>query len=214
MSGMSPRLIFSGHKIDAIFVWGRAEDEWQSTPFDDGVLSLAAQLHRLSGAPVVIPGYCGVDHGQGLTGYPGPRVWRDALALLGVPDHKVKVLTGSGCNTRTEMDDFLNWFVENGGETAMAVTQQPHALRAMLGTVKSLSERNLSHCVIVPMWPYLFDWNRACYGSQGEGRYPRIQWIDEEFDRIPRYQKTGDLATLEQLFEYLSRLYRQVVDLT
>lgn len=209
MSGMFPRLVLS-KKVDAIFVWGRANDEWHATRFDDSVLILAADLHRLTGASVAIPGYFGSEKGQGRNGYPGPLAWRVALAALGVSDDQVIDTVGHGYNTKSEMDDFLELAAAKHWSMTLAVTQQPHALRAMLGAVKSLADRNLRHFTVVPVWPHLFDWNRECHGSQGVGPYPRLQWIDEEFDRIPRYQEKGDLATLDDLFKYLGHVHQQL----
>ncbi|MEX1997541.1 MAG: hypothetical protein WEA04_02595 [Candidatus Andersenbacteria bacterium] len=208
MAGMFPRLL--DRKIDAIFVWGRAADEWQSTRFDDGVLKLAADLYRLTGSPVVIPGYVGSEKGQGTTGYPGPVAWRDALEILGVADVDVFPTAGRGFNTKSEMDDFIDLAIDSQWLMTVAVTQYPHALRAMLGTVKSLADRGTAELVVAPVWPHQFDWSRECYGSQGEGPYSRLQWIDQEFERIPRYQEKGDLATLDQLFRYLADIHQQL----
>lgn len=209
MAGMFPRLILS-KKVDIIFIWGRAIDEWQATRFDDSVLKQAADFHRLTGACVAIPGYFGTEKGQGLTGYPGPKVWRSALTALGVSNDQIMETIGHGFNTKSEMDDFLELAVVKQWSIALAVTQQSHALRAMLGTVKSLADRNLQHLIVAPVWPPLFDWTRKCYGSQGDGPYARMHWIDEEFDRIPRYQKKGDLATLDELFEYIAQIHQRL----
>ncbi|MDP3997726.1 MAG: ElyC/SanA/YdcF family protein [Candidatus Andersenbacteria bacterium] len=209
MSGRFPRLVHCG-KVSAIFVWGRAVDEGAPTPYDDGVLKLVADLYRQTGAPVIIPGYCGVDVGQGGTGYPGPQVWRGVLKVLGVPGDQV--ISGSGCghNTKTEMDDFLDLAMTKRWRTILAVTQVHNALRAMLGAVKSMANQHISRLMVVPMWPVAFDWGRECYGSQGEGPFPRTRWVDEEFDRIVRYQAKGDLASLTDLYAYLMWLYREL----
>jgi hypothetical protein len=185
-------------------------DEYQPTRFDDGVLTLAADFYRHSGVPIVIPGYVGSERGQGETGYPGPIMWRDELEILGVPEIHVFPTEGKGINTRTETDDFLDLAVDSGWARVVAVTQQSHALRAMLGTVKALQERGLLQTMqVVPAWPLPIDWTRPCYGSQGTGPYPRLKWIDEEFERIPRYQQKGDLATLAELSQYLERIHGQ-----
>lgn len=206
MSGMFPRLVCA-NKVDAIFVWGRASDEWQRTEFDDGVLQLAADLHRQTSAPVVIPGYTGSATGQGQTGYPGPQVWRIALAAFGVSEDQIVDTVGHGHNTKSEMEDFLKLAVARQWSVVLAMTQQPHALRAMLGTVKSLADRNLLHIMVAPVWPNRFDWSRKSYGSQGVGPYPRMHWIDEEFGSILRYQAKGDLATLDELLAYLTLIH-------
>ncbi len=203
MAGGYQRIVYSG-KVDAIFVWGRAVNEWQSTRYDDGVLAMAAQLHRETGAPVLVPGYTGRDEGQGDTGYPGPIVWGDALATLGVPT--ISTPNGTGHNTKTEMDDFLDLAKAREWKTVLAVSQLSHILRAMLGAIQSSNEKGLSELDIVPMYPSLFDHKRECFGSQGMGPYPRLQWFDEEFDRIPRYREQGDMATLKELKARLEQL--------
>lgn len=208
MTGMFPRLLLT-KKVDAIFVWGRAADEWRATRYDDSVLKAASDLYRLTGAVVTIPGYCGSDKGQGETGYPGPRVWRGALMAFGVPDDHVTDTVGNGYHTKSEMDDFLELALAKKWSTIVAVTQQPYALRAMLGTVKSLADHSLKHLIIVPAWAHWLDWSRECHGSQGEGPYQRVRWIDEEYERIPRYQEKGDLASLDDLYQYLVQIHQQ-----
>jgi len=207
MAGMFPRLLWA-KKIDAIFVWGRAADEWKSTRFDDGPLKLAADLYRFTGSTVVIPGYTGSDKNQGKSGYPGAVAWRDALEILGVPDVDIFPSAGNGYNTKSEMDDFIDLAIENKWSATVAITQYHHALRAMLGTVKSLAVHSRLDLTIVPIWSQVFDWKRECYGSQGVGPYPRIRWIDEEYDRIPLYQEKGDLATLKELYTYLLKIHQ------
>lgn len=209
MTGMFPRLLLKKN-IDAIFVWGRAADEWKVTRFDDGVLKLAADLNRSTGASVVIPGYTGAALGQSLQGYPGPSVWRITLRKLGVASEDIVSVSGKGHNTKTEMEDLLTLATTAKWTTIVGVTLAHYALRAMLGTVKSLQTYALSEqLTIVPVWSHTLDWNRECHGSQGTGPYPRLQWIDEEFDRISRYQAQGDLASLEELYHYLRWIYQQ-----
>jgi hypothetical protein len=209
MSGLFPRSIYVD-SVDAIFVWGRAFNEYQPTRFEDGVLTMAADLYRLVGAPLVIPGYTGKEKGQGDTGYPGPAIWRAELAVLGVPDDHVLETCGKGYNTKTEMDDCLDLALRKDWSAIIGVTQLSHAMRAMLGTVKSLANLQvLSVIRVLPVWPQRIDWTRLCFGSQGKGPHPRAAWIDEEFERIPRYQEKGDLATLDELFQYLMRIHQQ-----
>lgn len=105
------------------------------------------------------------------------------------------------------MDDFLTLAVAEGWSRTLGVTQQPHAPRAMLGTVELLKDRQLTNLVVAPVWSFIYDCSRECYGSQRSGPLPRFQWIDEEIDRILSYQQRGDLATLDELLEYLMRMH-------
>jgi hypothetical protein len=128
---------------------------------------------------------------------------------LGVPEKKIMPVPGDGHNTKTEMDDFLNWAVSQKWRTVIAITQPAHALRAMLGTVRSLQALG-SQIRVYPWWSNRYDFTASSYGSQGEGPLPRSQWIDQEYDRIVRYQAKGDLASLEELHAYLRFLYQSL----
>lgn len=66
MMGNWPRLETRG--VDAIFIWGRADGEWRSSEFDDGVLKRALELHRHFVAPLCFPSYVGADFNQGENG--------------------------------------------------------------------------------------------------------------------------------------------------
>lgn len=70
MAGRYPHV--DEEEIEAIFIWGRADKEWQSS----NVLDLAADLYsECNERPyIVIPGYTGSKQGQGLYGYPGPEM--------------------------------------------------------------------------------------------------------------------------------------------
>ena len=194
-------------EVDAIFVWGRAADEFQPAAHDDGILELAASLHHRHGCPVAIPGYTGTTEGQTENGYPGPSVWRPQLEAFGVLPDMIRPVPGTGSNTKAEMEDFLAVARQSAMKRVIGVTQLPHALRAMLGTVKSLATQEMRDLQVIPLWPLRFNWQRETHGSQGEGPYPRLRWADEEWGRIPRYQRQDDLASFTELVEYLTSLH-------
>lgn len=192
--------------IDAIFVWGRAKGEWERSDRHTTVLQAAANCWGRLQAPIVIPSYYGRDHGQGETGYIGPDAWHAELEELGVPHEWVISCPGTGHNTKTEMEDFLELMIERTWQSAVAVTMQSHAMRAMLGTVRSLQKISRLDIKIYPVWPARFDLTQPIYGSQGIGPFSRKEWFDQEFDRIPLYTNQGDTASLQELKDYLSYL--------
>jgi len=215
MSGSCPALQ-SLNGVAGIFVWGRAKDDFQPTSNEDGVLQVAAQLHHTTRAPVYIPGYNGEQCGQGPNGYPGPGIWQRELQVFGVASEAiVPLLTPLGNvpsgiqTTKTEFEDFLLTETAHADKWYFVVTAQWHALRAMLGAVHSM-ETHGKTLFIAPVWPTRIDWNRMVYGSQGRGPKPRAEWLQEEYAKIPRYQKKGDLATTEELLAYLQLLYSQL----
>lgn len=209
MSGMHQRLVSQG-KIDGIFVWGRADDEYQPSQFDEGVLNHAAELFRLTKATVYIPGYIGSECGQGENGHPGPVVWTKALRDLSVPSNRITPVSGGGHNAKTEFNDLLTLASQNGLKIVIGVSQVTHILRAMLGAVKSMNDTGIQ-IVVIPAYPTMFDFGRSCHGSQGEGPFPRTEWVDKEYDRIPEYLAQGDMATLSELDEYLTMIHEMAL---
>lgn len=206
MAGNYPHLTLSRpHPLNAIFIWGRAADEWQSAGRSQGVIEVAANVyHCTSRPPVVIPGYVGTERGQGTFGYPGPAIWTRELNLYNVARKNIWTTRGQGINTKTEMDDLLDLATREQWQSIVGVTLQAHALRAMLGTVQSLKQRGCARQIkVFPIWPTTVNLSQAVYGSQGSGPRRRIDWIDQEFERIPPYQAQGDLCTLAELRDYL-----------
>lgn len=213
MAGICPTVLAGKRSIDAIFIWGRAANEWQTRGENAGVVQLAAELRlnlKTKEKPyIVIPDYVGSERGQGEFGYPGPTVWAEELQCLGVSKGAIQATPGNGINTKTEFDDFLYVLQCRATWRSIAVvTLQTHALRAMLGVVESLTQFNMLDSNVFPVWPTM-SMSRLTdlvYGSQGTGPHRKIDWIDQEFDRIPQYMAQGDLATLERLRTYLHGL--------
>lgn len=197
-------------RTSIIFIWGRANDEWQPTEHGDGVLETAVRVQDVTASPyVVFPGYIGSNKGQGSTGYPGPKVWQDSLMDMGIVNC-VPLYVYHGTNTRTEMIDCINWATASGTDFSVIVgiTQQTHALRAMLGTVRSLMQLGLERRLsVIPIWPMRIDMAQEVHGSQGAGPYTRAAWIDQEWDRIEKYYEKGDLCSLSELQSYLEWIH-------
>ena len=193
--------------FDAIFVFGRANKEWEAAPYNEGILETAARLFVQGVAPrIVIPGYKGNPDGKGgiiPTAYPGWSRWQDKLKCLHVPTRSIEKTRGLGSNTKTEGNDFVFMAKEQQWTTALIVTQPHQMLRAMLGLINTM--QLMAHqMTILPVCPSQIDWTAKTYGSQGEKCIPRHMHTDEEWKRIPRYQEQGDLATLEELNVYLN----------
>lgn len=205
MSGHRPQ----GHsdiKYNAIFVFGRAHMEWETGPGNEGILRTAADLFQKKVAPrIVIPGYVGNPDGEGgviSTAYPGWKRWEEKLASLDVPTTCIARTQGLGTNTKTEGDDFIFMSQPFWWRKAVVVTHPHQMLRAMLGLVKSM--QTIDYWMnLLPVCPSQIDWTADTYGSQGAKRMPRHEHISEEWERIPRYQAQGDLATFMELSVYL-----------
>lgn len=198
---------FPTNPVDATFVFGRASGDWEEDLCNNGVLHIAVALYRAGLAEyVVIPGYDCTQTAEGLpvpTGYPGRERWKGFLQeRLEVPHHCIWSTRGHGTNTKTEGDDFILLARKRGWKSA-AVIMQPHqALRAMLGLVRSLEQLQYP-MRIVPVIPQRVQWKKHVFGSQGQGGFERYKHIAWEWERIPKYQANGDLASLQELYSYL-----------
>lgn len=209
--------LMSGHRpwnntdirVDAIFVFGRAKGEWEAGRGNEGVLQTAVDLFEKRLAPrIVIPGYAGNPDGKGgiiRSAYPGRERWKEELTYLSVPVGSVALTRGAGTNTKTEGDDFVLLARQHSWRKAVVVTQPHQMLRAMLGLVKTMEQVDYWMNVL-PVCPSQIDWAAPVYGSQGKKCLLRQEHIDEEWDRIPRYQKQGDLATFKELERYLCNM--------
>jgi len=215
MSGHRPWDDRATTKWNAAFIFGRAQDEWETRQHNEGVLRAAAGLYLKGVVPrIVIPGYDGNPDGHGgviPTAYPGWKKWRNELVLLNVHIGHIKQTRGRGSNTKTEGDDFLSLAKEKELTRALVVTQPHQMLRAMLGLIRSMEQLGYWMSVL-PVCPSQVSWRAQTYGSQGGKCIPRYSHIGEEWLRIPRYQAQDDLATLEELQAYLYRVLIDIYD--
>ncbi|MFN7954688.1 MAG: hypothetical protein U0610_23390 [bacterium] len=189
------------------FVFSRCPGNFEhDPPRNEGLLWLAAELHRTGVAGrIAIPG-TGADRTPETTTYPGCHVWTRALRELGVPAEAIVLVPGEGAHTRTEGDDFVRLAKERRWTEALVLMNPHETLRVMLGLLVSF--RLFGHPMrATPVTPATTDWNRDVYGSQGELRMARAHHILEEVRRVLAYQAKGDLASLDELDHY----YREVL---
>lgn len=133
----------------------------------------------------------------------GKTAYTKDLRKIGVKKRDI-FYGGPGTNTKTEIDGFLSIATENSWNS-VAVMSHPHQiLRTMLSLVKSMDEQNY--------WIYAYSatppfslWQEKVHGSQDLESKSREEHVQDEFVRIPRYQKQGSLASFEELFGYLRK---------
>lgn len=193
---------------DAAFVFGRAQDDWEATEGDSGILERAAELYRHNHvASVLIPSQeAGVAYGGKIvsTTFPGTQVFRQHLEERGVPAKEIVVPGDYVPHTRAEGDAYVRVAKERGWTSAVTI-QHPHQVaRTMLGLLKSFTVYGYE-MGIVPVCPHLVNWRKPVHGSQGAELLPRHEHIEAEWRRILEYQAKGDLATFEELEHYLTR---------
>ncbi|EKD94507.1 MAG: hypothetical protein ACD_26C00034G0042 [uncultured bacterium] len=138
---------------------------------------------------------------------PGKNYYIKQLIKNGVSSDKIilcshQVKDQIGFNTREESDSFLLMSAKKNYKTAVLVTQPHQILRATLGTLKT----NIDKKYNMKFWcatPQSIDWYEKAGGSQGLEVKPRIDHIQDEVERVIKYQQKGDLATFQEFFDFI-----------
>lgn len=203
MMGRFPR-----QPVQATFVFGRAQRDYEATEGDSGILETTAELyHQKLTQFLSFPGTKGklaVDGVTVSTTYPGPEVFGQRLQELGVPVDQIAPTAEAPPHTRGDSDAFVGLAKDHGWSTAVVIMHPHQVLRAMLGILKSF-EKHAYPMQVLPVCPRCVNWSKNVYGSQGALLLKRHEHIHQELDRILRYQEKGDLASFKELNSYLSR---------
>lgn len=189
--------------VDAVFLFGHSFKD------EDGLFEIAADFHA-RGATVVINGSRGEDRTTRTPNkaWEGADAWSCRLHTFGV---KEVLRTRPAFDTKDENEAFLEVAVGRRWRSAVLLTQPYRAVRSLLGQLKSMADHDYKMKIYV-VAPRSTNWWKEVCGSQGIQLLPRFRHIEAEDERIFRYQCHGeyskdrrDLATFEELFEYLKR---------
>ncbi len=132
---------------------------------------------------------------------PGKTEYIRRLRIIGIPDGAIAIPDMKAFNAREENTAFLA-LAKKEGWTSGAILTQPHqALRTMLGAVQEMNQTGYMMRIFT-FTPDQTPWEEIVRGNQGMEEKPRWQHIGDELSRIILRQKTGELATFEELFAY------------
>jgi hypothetical protein len=142
-----------------------------------------------------------------VSGYPGYDAWTERLIkqgvdpqyIAGVPMPQVPVLhtlaEAEAVVTYARQQRFRSLYV------TAAPFHQPRAyMTAVTAALRIYPELNLYSQTGTPL-----SWLEEAVHSQGKTKGARMQLITGELHRIEKYQKQGDLASVEQVLAYLDR---------
>lgn len=183
-------------RVDTTFFHARA---WED---DDGLFCLAGHLYRTHKVnSISINGGEGGAMGSTIGGqnWPGQEQYRSRLQELGVG---LIYLTKPANNTKEENEMFLQLAMQRRWRSAIIIGQPHHILREFLGMIASMRD-HAYWMRIYAAAPRTIDWTKLVYGSPSIPFTPRFDHIEEELNRIPKYQAKGDLAQYHELFPYL-----------
>ncbi len=187
---------------DILYFFGRSYFDAPKETF----YGLAVNLYQQEMVKkIIVPGTEGERLGETTPGmaHPGKTLMKRRLVGMGVTEEDV-VFSNPGYQTKQEGDAFLEYSMENNLYRTIAFTNPHQIVRAMLGLVKTINGKNLPVEVYAAVPdPHKFDWGRMVKGSQGQKLEPVFKHFYEELSRISRYQQKGDLASFEELFEYV-----------
>lgn len=187
-------------KVDAIFFHARPRGD------DDECFELAAEYLRTERAQfVVINGSCGEAYGKTTPGeaWEGADAYERRLRDLHVPPEAL-IRSRPAFHTRDEADAFYTVARGREWKSAAVLTLPHHITRAMLSMVHvALAQCPLQYPRVYALAPTTVNWWKQVPGSQGHAWKRRSDHIAGELERIARYQVSGELATLQELSEYL-----------
>lgn len=193
--------------VDAVFFFGRSFFDAEK----HGIFQVAADfINDGRGKYLFIPDSEGERMGETTPriATAGKTLWTDRLVRLGVDRSKIiysphPVPGEYGFNTKTEGDAFLKKAAEDELHSAVVLTHPHQIVRAMLGIVATMHTTG-QKLDVWSMTPEFTDWNKKVRGSQGMELKPRLDHIQDEIDRIFKYQQKGDIASFDELFSYLT----------
>lgn len=134
---------------------------------------------------------------------PGKTAYTSLLNKKGIP-HKVITYTTPAYNTYEECKSFIDAAKKRKWNTAITISHPHQKLRIMLGYVSVMNQADY-FIKVYPLSPSVTDWELSVYGSQSLEQKPRRMHIADEYERILKYQKRGQLATFKELITYLRK---------
>lgn len=133
---------------------------------------------------------------------PGKTWCINNLLTQGIPTENIIFPNTMAFHARQENDAFLELSKQMEWRSGVILAQPHQLLRAMLGMVQAMNLGGYQ-MEIYTAAPVSTPWQQVVSGNQGLESKPRIDHIQDEWERVRRYQDLGNLATFGQLFDYL-----------
>lgn len=148
-----------------------------------------------------------------LSGYPGVDQCREALIKTGIPPHQIQFVplnAPTSLNTLIESQALIRFARKCAFKSLIVVSPPFHQLRAFMTAVtvalQEYPDLALYSCPGKPL-----PWLESAIHSQGILKAPRRQLIQEELARIRKYQDKNDIATCEDVIDYLAHRDRRII---
>jgi uncharacterized SAM-binding protein YcdF (DUF218 family) len=181
---------------NASFLFGQTEDN------DISVLTKAQQLLEARKTDRIL-----FMHTPPSSGYPGFEAWKKRLIQAGVAEQQivgVPMLPAPVLHTLVEAQSLMTYAKQQKFQSVYVTAAPFHQPRAFMTAVTAAlriyPEINIYSQTGIPL-----PWLEEAVHSQGKTAGTRNQLIAGEMERIEKYQKQGDLASVEQVLAYLNR---------
>ena len=141
------------------------------------------------------------------SGYPGVSEWKQELKQLGLPEEQieeVKIKESSMLNTLIESEVIIRFAKKHRYRSLFVVAPPFQQLRALM-TAVTVALREYPELLIYSYPGIAMSWQEEVIHSQGTLKAKRCDLIQEELERIEKYQRKGDLTTPEQVLSYLNK---------
>lgn len=184
--------------LDAVFFHNRSYGD------DTNLPRLAAEIIRMGRARfIAVTNNEGERFGSDIPyeANPGKTYYIDRLLSIGVPTYTIVVPERPAFHAREENKAFIELSEQKGWKSAIILAQPHQLLRSMLGAVQEMNQSGYMMMLFAAA-PDFTNWQQIVRGSQGLEEKTREEHIQDEFGRIIRYQKSGELATFDELSEY------------
>jgi hypothetical protein len=180
---------------DCAFLYGQTIDNQSS------VFSTARQLVNTGSTRKILIMGTGA-----LSGYPGFQAWKTALLDMGLAAELVEgaATDQSHLHTRIEARAAVCHALAKGYRSIHVIAapfQQPRAFM----TAVTIAIAEYPELLIYSQPGATLPWSESVVHSQGTLSGPRYKLIDSELERIKTYQAKGDLASFEEVLDYLDR---------
>ncbi len=141
------------------------------------------------------------------SGYPGFTEWKQQLQQLGLFVEQIEGVKNnetSMLNTLIESEALIRFAKQHGYRSLFIVEPPFQQLRAFM-TAVTVTLREYPELLIYSYPGEAMPWQEEVVHSQGTLKAKRRDLIQEELERIEKYQGKGDLALFKQVLSYLKK---------
>jgi hypothetical protein len=181
---------------DAAYLFAQTQDN------QDSVLSAASELLDKGLVRRIL-----ILKTAAKSGYPGFEHWKQKLNDSGVSDEciqGVSIDADLALNTLVEAEAMIDHAKLKRYGTIYIVASPFHQLRAYMTSVTAVIRRYPE----LNLYSYVgnsLPWQKSVAHSQGSSRGTRLTFISTELERIEKYQKKGDLASVGSVLDHLNK---------